>query len=38
MLTATEESVVENTVALADGTLTQIQYAKWLKDNSVKAR
>lgn len=33
-LTATEESVVEKTLALASGTLTQTRYAVWLEDNS----
>lgn len=33
-LTASEESVVEQTLALADGGLTQVQYAQWLEDNS----
>jgi death-on-curing protein len=36
-LRATEESVVEKTVALAGGKSTQAQYAEWLGDNSPKA-
>lgn len=35
-LTATEESVVEKTLGLASGALTQVQYAQWLADNSVE--
>ena len=34
---ATEESVVEMTLALASGKLKQAVYAKWLKENSSKA-
>jgi death-on-curing protein len=37
-LTATEESVVENTLALAAGRLKEKDYAAWLKDNCRKAR
>ena len=33
-LTASEESVVENTVALASGKLKEPAYAAWLKKNS----
>jgi death on curing protein len=33
---ASEESVVEATLALASGNLTQRQYAQWLKNNSKK--
>ena len=33
-LTATEESVVEMTLALASGKLAQGAYAKWLSENS----
>ena len=36
-LTATEESVVENTLALAAGRLKQSGYASWLKANSRKS-
>jgi death-on-curing protein len=36
-LTASEESVVERTLALAGGKLTQAEYAEWLAHNSVKA-
>jgi death-on-curing protein len=36
-LAATEESVVERTLALASGRLPQAQYAEWLEENSVKA-
>jgi death-on-curing protein len=36
--TATEESVVENTLALAAGSLRQKDYAAWLKENSRKGR
>jgi death on curing protein len=32
-LTATEESVVEKTLALASGELTQGRYAKWLEES-----
>lgn len=35
---ATEESVVENTVALAAGKLREKGYAAWLKENSLKRR
>ncbi len=35
--TATEESVVEATLALADGTLRQAAYAEWLSKNSKKS-
>lgn len=35
-LTATEESVMEKTLALASGGLSQAQYAQWLADNSVR--
>jgi death-on-curing protein len=34
---ATEESVVEITLALAGGKLKQAAYAKWLSENSSKA-
>ena len=37
-LTATEESVVENTLGLAAGKLKEKDYATWLKDNSRKSR
>jgi death on curing protein len=37
-LTATEESVVENTPGLAAGKLKEKDYATWLKDNSSKRR
>ncbi len=37
-LTAAEESVVENTLALAAGKLKEKDYALWLKDNSRKSR
>ncbi len=37
-LTATEESVVENTLALAAGSLKEKNYAAWFKDNSRKSR
>jgi len=37
-LTATEESVVENTLALAAGTLKEKDYAAWLKQSSRKSR
>lgn len=33
---ATEESVVEKTLALASHSLTQTQYAEWLLENSVE--
>jgi death-on-curing protein len=33
-LTATEESVVEKTLALASGKLTEAQYAQFLSENS----
>jgi death-on-curing protein len=33
-LTATEESVVQMTLALADGKLKQAAYAEWLRKNS----
>jgi death-on-curing protein len=36
--TATEESVVENTLALAAGSLREKDYAAWLKKNSRKGR
>jgi len=36
--TASEESVVERTLALAAGQLNQGGYAAWLKDNSRKGR
>jgi len=36
-LTATEESVVENTMALAAGALKESGYAAWLKANSRKS-
>lgn len=36
-LTATEESVVENTLALAAGTLKEAGYAAWLKSDSPKS-
>jgi death-on-curing protein len=36
VLTATEESVVEKTLALAAGQLTEAGYAAWLKTNSRK--
>ena len=35
---ATEESVVEHTVALAAGKLKEKGYAAWLKENSRKSR
>lgn len=38
VLTATEESVVEDTLALATGKLREKDYAAWLKDNSRKSR
>jgi death-on-curing protein len=34
---ATEESVVEATLALAAGKLTQARYAEWLDKNSIKS-
>ena len=34
---ATEQSVVESTVALAAGKLTEAEYAEWLKRNSRNA-
>jgi death-on-curing protein len=37
-LTATEESVVENTLALAAGSLKEKDYAAWLMENSRKSR
>src|SRR6516225_1415779 len=37
-VTATEESVVENTLALAAGSLKEKDYAAWLKENSRKSR
>ena len=36
LLTATEESVVENTLALAAGKLKKADYAAWMKSNSRK--
>lgn len=36
--TATEESVVKNTLALAAGRLKEKDYAIWLKDNSRESR
>jgi death-on-curing protein len=36
--TATEESVVEKTLALAGGKLKQPAYAKWLSENSRRTR
>lgn len=38
LLTATEESVVQNTLALAAGKLKEPAYATWLKTNSRKVR
>ena len=38
VLTASEESVVENTMALAAGALKESGYAAWLKGNSRKSR
>ena len=35
-LTATEESVVENTLGLAAGSLKEKDYAAWLKENSTR--
>jgi len=35
-LAATEESVVEMTLALASGSMKQAAYAEWLKKNSTK--
>lgn len=37
-LTASEESVVENTLALAAGKLKEKDYAQWLKENSRRRR
>jgi len=37
-LTATEESVVENTLGLAGGTLKEKDYAAWLRKNSTRIR
>ena len=37
-LIATEESVLENTLALAAGELKEKNYAAWLKGNSQKSR
>ena len=37
-LTATEESVVENTLGLTAGMLKEKGYAAWLKDNLHKSR
>lgn len=37
-LAATEESVVENTLGLAAGSLKEKDYAAWLKENSRKRR
>lgn len=37
-LTASEESVVQQTLALAAGELKEAGYATWLKENSRKAR
>ena len=34
---ATEESVVEMTLALAGGKVREVAYAKWLSENSSKA-
>jgi len=36
LVTATEESVVERTLALASGKLKQAAYAQWLSENSRK--
>jgi death-on-curing protein len=36
LFTATEESVVERTLALASGKLKQTAYAEWLTENSRK--
>ena len=36
-LTASEESVVQQTLALAAGELKEASYATWLKENSRKA-
>jgi len=36
-LSASEESVVENTLALAAGKLKEFAYAEWLKANSQRA-
>ena len=38
VLTASEESVVENVLALAAGKLTEYGYAAWLTANSQEAR
>jgi death on curing protein len=38
ILTATEEAVVENTLALAAGRLKEKDHAAWFKDNSRKSR
>lgn len=38
VLTASEESVVESTLALAAGKLKESDYAAWLKANSEQAR
>lgn len=38
VLTASEESVVENTLALAAGKLKEKDYAQWLKGNSHRSR
>jgi death on curing protein len=35
-LTATEESVVQNTLGLAAGNLKEKDYAAWLRENSTK--
>ena len=35
--TATEESVVENTLALAAGKLTEKAYVTWLNENAIFA-
>jgi len=37
-LSASEESVVQQTVAMAAGELKEADYAAWLKDSSHKAR
>ena len=37
VLTATEESVVENTLALAAGKLKEADYGVWLRANLRKA-
>ncbi len=36
VLNASEESVVEKTVALADGHLTEFDYASWLRASSSR--